>query len=129
MKIIQLLILAKAIFLSGCVVYLDHPDAQRISGKVIWRNTGKPAEDANITIWEGRTFFTLFPISYPAAGWATSDAEGNFTVVLENQWPADVTAHVPCGFGKRIVNESEVNQIIIELEESSSSECLTPIVD
>jgi hypothetical protein len=83
------------IFISGCMIYLDYPEEQVVSGKVYWE-TGEVIANANVTVWEGRSYITLVPISYPNVAKTLTDENGFFKVTVKNSWPAGITAHHYC---------------------------------
>ena len=72
--------------------------------------------NANITVWEGRSFCTMLPISYPAAARTVTDKNGNFEVVVKNSWPAGIAASIECGFGSVEISESEISDVVIKVK-------------
>jgi len=100
--------------ISGCVIYLDYPEDQIVSGKVYWE-TGEAIANANITVWEGRSFITLVPISYPHVAQTITDENGFFKVTVKNSWPAKITANVNCGVGSKQVNERDISSVSIKV--------------
>lgn len=106
-----------ALLLSGCVVLLDHPDAESVQGVVVRSDNGAPEPNAKVVIWEGRRFFTLFPISYPLVAKATTDANGAFAVSVANRWPARITAHTECLSGAAEPNHADIREVVIRLSE------------
>ncbi len=106
-----------ALLLSGCVVLLDHPDAESVQGVVVRSDNGAPVPNAKVVIWEGRRFFTLFPIAYPLVAKATTDANGAFAVSVANRWPARITAHTECLYGAAEPNHADIREVVIRLSE------------
>lgn len=100
---------------SGCVIYLDYPGPQVVEGIVI-SSEGQPAKGAYITIWEGRDFLTLFPISYPAAARGKTDETGRFSLSVQNEWPARITASKQCEFGYFEATQESLKEVVIQLE-------------
>lgn len=101
--------------MSGCVVYLDYPESQIVEG-VILSHEGKPVEGAHITIWEGRKFLTLFPISYPDAARGESDEMGRFSIPVKNVWPARITAYTRCESGHSEAAEGSLKEVVVKME-------------
>lgn len=105
--------------ISGCVIYLEHPEDQLVAGDVFWES-GEAVANANVTVWEGRSFFTLLPISYPYAAKTVTDEKGHFEVVVKNSWPAEIAASVECGFGSVEVKENEISKVTIRVTKTCS---------
>jgi hypothetical protein len=106
-----------ALLLSGCVVFLDHPDAELVQGVVVRSDNGKPVPHAEVMVWEGRRFFTLFPVSYPPAAKATADADGVFSIRVANRWPARITAHAGALWGYVEPDHAGIRAVVLRLSE------------
>ena len=100
-------------------MYFDNPEEQLVSGSVYWE-TGEVIANADVAVWEGRSFFTMFPISYPAAARTVISKNGNFEVFVKNSWPAGITASIECGFGSIEVSESEISDIVIKVKKHAN---------
>jgi hypothetical protein len=109
-----------ALLLSGCVVFLEHPDVETVQGLVVRHDNGKPVPNAEVVIWEGRRFFTLLPISYPSAARATADANGVFSINVANSWPAQITAHGGCLTGSVTPDHTGIRAVVIRLTEGKN---------
>lgn len=108
-----------ALLLSGCVVFLDHPDAESVQGVVVRSDNGEPVPHAKVVIWEGRRFFTLFPISYPSAANATADANGVFSIHVANRWPARITASAGRLWGVVEPEHAGIRAVVVRVSEEA----------
>jgi len=115
------LILVLSVFHTGCVIYLDRPIDQVVSGKVV-SDTGNGVANATVTIWEGRTYITFVPISYPDVAKTMTDIDGNFEVSVKNTWPARISANKECSFGYVQAEEKDITRLVIKLENRCSEE-------
>ena len=106
-----------ALLLGGCVVFLDHPDAESVQGVVVRSGNGKPVPNAKVVIWEGRRFLALFPMSYPPAAEATTDANGVFSMSVVNRWPARITASAGRLWGFVEPDHAGVRAVTVSLTE------------
>ena len=101
--------------LSGCMIYLEYPNEEIVSGRV-YLETGESIADAKITVWEGRSFISLLPISYPVAARTVSNENGMFQVAVKNSWPAKITADIECGTGSKQVTKDEIANVSITIK-------------
>ena len=112
MKYVSIILIS--LYLSGCLIYLDYPEEQVVSGTVFLEN-GEPASGAIVKIWEMRKYISLTPISYPPAAVTETNSNGEFEVKVKNIWPARITADSACGRGESEVTKNNFTSINIKV--------------
>ena len=110
-KAIALIILT--CLLSGCVLYLDNPVSETISGHVIDARSGVPVEGANIAVWSGRKMIPFPGLEFITSGHGTTDQDGYFEFIVKDHFPIEIQISKGGEIGQARIEFSDRREIKI----------------
>lgn len=108
------LIFLSCFVLSGCIVFLEYPPEETITGTVVLES-GEPVGGAMVRVWDDRKFLSFPSMSYPSAAFAETDSNGTFEVTAKFKWPVKVTASMNCGIGRAEIKASSPKPVKIKV--------------
>lgn len=104
---------------SGCVIYLDRPEAILLRGRVVWDEDGTSVAGAQVQTMSNRAYLPTPGMAPILAGVATADAQGRFEFRVKNKWPAEIFAYdeANSAVGTTSVSRDAAEHITIRLKQ------------